>query len=398
MALDQLLTLVQPLRCLIPDEEKNVKDILILSFSVIRSDPRVMRQIRLLERDYRLTVSGYGPKPDAEIDFLEIDRPLVSRVQKGVWGFKLLLRLFESYYWALPQVRQGLGMLAGRRNFDLLIANDMAALPLALRIAAERPVLVDAHEYSPREFEDKLLWRILFAPFYDTFCTRYLPRAAAMTTVCEGIADEYAKDYGVVSKVVYNAPSEQLLEPSPSLPGRVRLIHHGSAIRSRHLGVMIEMMRYLDERFTLDFMLVETDPVYMAELREMAREDPRVGFVDPVPMPEICRRLNQYDVGIYLLPPVNFNHEHALPNKFFEFIQARLAVATGPSPEMARIVEKYSLGVVADSFEPRALAEALEHLTDDSIAGYKRASSRAARELSYEVSGRVLLHEIERLV
>jgi hypothetical protein len=160
---------------------------------------------------------------------------------------------------------------------------------------------------------------------------------------------------------------------------------------------MIEMMRYLDERFTLDFMLVETDPVYMAELREMAREDPRVGFVDPVPMPEICRRLNQYDVGIYLLPPVNFNHEHALPNKFFEFIQARLAVATGPSPEMARIVEKYSLGVVADSFEPRALAEALEHLTDDSIAGYKRASSRAARELSYEVSGRVLLHEIERL-
>ncbi|QLQ25728.1 MAG: glycosyltransferase [Dechloromonas sp.] len=246
---------------MIPDEEKNVKDILILSFSVIRSDPRVMRQIRLLERDYRLTVSGYGPKPDAEIDFLEIDRPLVSRVQKGVWGFKLLLRLFESYYWALPQVRQGLGMLAGRRNFDLLIANDMAALPLALRIAAERPVLVDAHEYSPREFEDKLLWRILFAPFYDTFCTRYLPRAAAMTTVCEGIADEYAKDYGVVSKVVYNAPSEQLLEPSPSLPGRVRLIHHGSAIRSRHLGVMIEMMRYLDERFTLDFMLVETDPV-----------------------------------------------------------------------------------------------------------------------------------------
>ena len=115
-------------------------------------------------------------------------------------------------------------------------------------------------------------------------------------------------------------------------------------------------------------------------------------------MPEICRRLNQYDVGIYLLPPVNFNHEHALPNKFFEFIQARLAVAIGPSPEMARIVNEYSLGVIAASFEPKALAAALDQLTDESIRAYKLAAGRAARELNYEAAGRVLLHEIERLV
>jgi hypothetical protein len=110
------------------------------------------------------------------------------------------------------------------------------------------------------------------------------------------IADEYAKEYGITASVV-NAPLEQGLEPS-GRPGRIRLIHHGSAIRSRHLGVMVEMMRYLGEEFMLDFMLVETDPVYMAELRETAREDQRVRFVEPVAMPEICRQLNQYDVGI----------------------------------------------------------------------------------------------------
>jgi len=108
--------------------------------------------------------------------------------------------------------------------------------------------------------------------------------------------------------------------------------------------------------------------------------------------------VNQYDVGIYLLPPVNFNPEHALPNKFFEFIQARLAVAIGPSTEMARIVEEHSLKVIADSFRPEALANALEQLTDESIRGYKLAADRAALELNYEAAGRVLLHEIERLV
>ena len=65
---------------------------------------------------------------------------------------------------------------------------------------------------------------------------------------------------------------------------------------------------------------------------------------------------------------------------------------------MALIVEEYSLGVIADSFEPRALAAALEQLTDESIRGYKLAADRAARELNYEAAGRVLLHEIERLV
>jgi hypothetical protein len=397
MALDQLFALVQPLGCLIPEEEKNVKNILIMSFSVIRSDPRVMRQVRLLERNYRVTVSGFGPRPDADIEFIEIAKPRVSIFQKAIWGIKLLSRLFESYYWSLPQVRNGFKAIRSR-SFDLLIANDIAALPLALRLAGKAPVLVDAHEYSPREFDDKWLWRLLFAPYHEALCSRYLPQAAAMTTVCRGIADEYAKEYGITASVVFNAPLEQGLEPSPGRPGRIRLIHHGSAIRSRHLGVMVEMMRYLGEEFMLDFMLVETDPVYMAELRETAREDQRVRFVEPVAMPEICRQLNQYDVGIYLLPPVNFNHEHALPNKFFEFIQARLAVAIGPSTEMARIVNEYSLGVIADSFEPKALAAVLDQLTDESICGYKQAADNAARELNYEAAGQVLLHEIERLV
>jgi hypothetical protein len=396
MALDQLFALVQPLGCLISERIKSMKSILILSFSVIKSDPRVMRQVRLLEGKYRVTVSGFGPGPDADIEFIEITKPQVSFLQKAIWAIKLFSRLFENYYWNLPQVRNGFEAIQGR-NFDLLIANDIAALPLALRLAGNALVLIDAHEYSPREFDDKWLWRLLFAPYHEALCSRYLPQAAAMTTVCKGIADEYAKEYGVSASVVFNAPLEQGLEPSPGLPGRIRLIHHGSAIRSRHLGVMVEMMRHLGEKFTLDFMLVETDPVYMAELREMAREDRRVRFVEPVAMPEICRHLNQYDVGIYLLPPVNFNHEHALPNKFFEFIQARLAVAIGPSPEMALIVEEYSLGVIADSFEPRALAAALERLTDESIRGYKLAADRAARELNYEAAGRVLLHEIERL-
>ncbi|MFJ3449192.1 glycosyltransferase [Pseudomonas sichuanensis] len=373
-----------------------MKRILIISFSAIHSDPRVMRQVRLLEGDYRLTVAGYGPRPDADIQFVALERSPASIVRKAFWAAKLMLGAFDSYYWNQQQVRSAIAQL-GAEKFDLVIANDVSSAPLAFRLAGEAPVMVDAHEYSPREFEDKRLWRMLFGRYINDLCARYLPRAASMTTVCRGIADEYARVYGVKPLVIHNAPVHQRLAPTPVEEGRIRLIHHGAAIRSRHLAVMIEMMGYLDQRFSLDFMLMDSDPAYLLELREAAKGDSRIRFIPPVPMPEICQHLNGYDMGVFLLPPVNFNYEHALPNKFFEFVQACLGVAIGPSPEMANLLRAYECGVVADSFAARSLAASLQQLDAEAVTAFKQASHAAAAELNYERDGERLLSEVARL-
>lgn len=374
-----------------------MKSVLIISFSVIHSDPRVMRQVRLLESLYKVTVVGFGPAPEADIEFIEIKKPSADLLRKCIWASKLILGAFNSYYWSLSQVIEAKRLLGGRA-FNLVLANDISALPLGLKLAGTSPVMLDAHEYSPKEFEDRVLWNVMFGRYSHNLCERYLSRIASMTTVCQGIADAYYREYGVTCEVIHNAPLNQSLQPSVVSPERIRLIHHGAAIRSRHLGVMIEMMRYLDSRFTLDFMLVENDPLYLAELKEVAKEDARIRFVKPVAMQEICQRLNDYDIGVFLLPPVNFNYEHALPNKFFEFVQARLAIAIGPSPEMAALTRRYECGVVADSFDPQDLAVMLQRLDTQSIADFKHASHRAAADLNYERGGQFLLSEVDRLI
>ncbi len=371
--------------------------ILILSFSAIRSDPRVMRQVRLLEGKAHLTIAGFGAAPDADCDFVEIVRGTATSVQRGLWAAKLLLGAFESYVWKRPEVQSGLQAL-GRRQFDLIIANDVAALPLALKVAGGAPVLADAHEYSPKEFDDRFLWRLLFGRYQDYLCRTYLPRASAVTTVCEGIANAYRDNYRVSPEVVLNAPAFRSIHPSAVTPGQVRMVHHGAALRARHLELMIDLMASLDDRFALDLILVESDARYMRELRERAASNDRIRFVQPVRMEDIPIRINEYDVGLYLLPPANFNHEYALPNKLFEFIQARLAIAIGPSPEMARIVRAYSLGVVAEGFEPRDMATALSAMTDSQLTTFKRSTEKAAEQLSFEESGRVLLARINSLV
>jgi len=375
------------------------RNVLILSFSPIHRDPRVMRQIRLLESRLRLSVAGFGTPPDAKVSFTSLDPAPGRRFRLRTFGpqAKLLLGLSESYYWSRPEVRLGLKTLQGR-NYDLVIANDVPALPLGLRIANGAPLLLDAHEYSPAELEDRLTWRIRYGRHYQKLCARYLNRASAMTTVCRGLAEEYKQNFGVSATVIENAPARQNLRPRPIQPGRIRMIHHGGAQRARRLELMIDVMARLDQRFSLDFMLVGNDASYLQELRNRASRDPRIRFVPPVRMEDICRMTNDYDVGLYLLPPLNFNQRFALPNKLFEFIQARLAIAIGPSPEMARIVRQHGVGVVADSFEPAALAGVLSSLTDQEVSLYKRASHAAADRLCFEAAADRMLALIERLL
>lgn len=348
-----------------------------------------MRQIKLLETSYDLTVVGFGDKPDANVQHIRVSKSPSSLLGKILSAVKLLARRFDSYYWNQEHVKSAIRLIGNLRP-DIIIANDLSALPLGLKIAESRPLVYDAHEYSPEEYENQFIWRLLFRKYNQEFCQRYLPRVASMLTVCQGIAEEYARHYGVRPLVVHNAPPNQNLSPSGLRDDVIRMIHHGVASRARHLERMIEMMAELDQRFTLDFMLIEVEPGYMDFLRGRARHDSRIRFVEPVPMPQICRRINEYDIGLYLLPPDNFNHRHALPNKFFEFVQAGLGVAIGPSPEMAMLVHKYGCGIVADSFEPESLAKSLMRLTLEDVRSLKEASYRAAQELCFEENGKVI--------
>ena len=114
--------------------------------------------------------------------------------------------------------------------------------------------------------------------------------------------------------------------------------------------------------------------------------DSRIRITPPVKSSEVVAAIRNYDIGIFLLPPVNFNYENTLPNKLFDFIQARLGIAIGPTPEMAEIVRHYNIGVVADDFTAESLAKTLNQLTKADIENFKRNATKAAKELNAEAN------------
>lgn len=375
--------------------EPRVK-ILAISFSDLRTDPRVIRHIRLLTRSFRVTAAGFNACAVPGVEFCPIEimpRTFWSKVH----GAMLLnARRFEAYYWSLPYVRSAWGALKDE-PFDAIVANDLNTLPLALRLSNGNPVLFDAHEYSPREFEEHWLWRFLFARYCDYLCRTYLRQVRAMITVSPGIAEEYRRVFQVDSDVVTNAAPYCALRPFPVSANRINLVHHGAALPRRKLESLIELMDLLDERFVLDLFLVPVSVQYFEHIRRLAARNPRIRLLNPMPMNEIPARTNRYDIGISFLPGTNFNNRYALPNKFFEFIQARLAVAVGPSPEMAAIVRRYDCGVVAGSFSIQSLAVELNALTHEAISHYKNQSDIAARELCFENASAKLLQKVREL-
>lgn len=354
------------------------KSLLVISFSDLATDPRVARQLDSLNVDYAITTCGFGAPVRPVARHIRVDaspRPLALKLLAAA---RLLLRAFEQAYWSHPLVTRAQQRLRGEK-FDAVLANDAIALPLALEVAQGAPVIFDAHEYSPEELSDSWRWRLLFRRYTRFLCATYMPRARACMTVCDGIAEAYEREFGVKMAVVDNACPYFDLAPRATV-GPIRMIHHGAAMPARRLEIMIETMRHVDERFTLDFMLIP-DPggAYLARLKALSADNPRIAFRDPVAPQRIVPTCAAYDIGLYLLEPVNFNHQHALPNKIFEFIQARLALAIGPSPEMARIVRRHDCGIVSPSFEPRAMAEALNRLTLAEVDRLKANSHRAAQ-------------------
>jgi glycosyltransferase involved in cell wall biosynthesis len=360
--------------------------ILCLSFSDIRSDSRVLRQIEVLRRRGDVTTLGYGAAPDGVAQHLAIPRSLPSLPQTVPGVLQLALRRYASVEVDAPAVRAALRALDGR-EFDIVVANEARALPLAFRVAGSPAVWCDLHEWAPQERVHVLSWRILIAPFMSWICGRYLPRTDAATTINDSIAALYREQYGVEVEIVRNAiPFRPELAPTPVPPDRIRLVHSGGAVPGRNIEAIIDAVDELGAPYELDLYLLkarEGDSYWQSLTNRIAASD-RVTLHDPVAPDRLPAVLNEFDLGVFLLPPHTPNHRMMLPNKFFDFVQARIGIVFSPAVETDRLIRRHGLGLVTDGFDAASLVRALRDLRREDVERFKAAADAAARPLSSE--------------
>ncbi|WP_211160320.1 MULTISPECIES: glycosyltransferase family 1 protein [Microbacterium] len=368
------------------------QQLLILSFSPIASDARVLKQVAAFRDRYDVTTCGYGPAPQGVASHVEVPSEL------AVWRYSrplVIARQYRRAYWgngAVAFAREG---LAGRR-FDIVLADDVDAVGLALSLRPRGGVHADLHEYSPRQHEEMLRFRLFVKPFIEWMCRKFVARATSWSTVSGGLAREYERRFGFAPDVVTNAAPFADVAPTP-VHEPLRLVHSGAALRNRHLDTLLAGVR-ASRSATLDLYLTKNDAAYLDELARAASvSGGRIRVHDPVPYDQLAATLRGYDVGVHILPPVNFNNRWALPNKVFDYVQARLGIIVGPSPEMADYVRRFGLGTVTEDFGAESLTAAVDALTPTGVEAFKRSAHSHAKELSSESQVLIWERAIDRL-
>lgn len=357
--------------------------ILCVSFSPLQSDSRVLRQVRVLQEFGDVVTVGYGPPPLPEVEHIEVPdgAPSLPRSLQGV--IQLALRHYTEASPRTPGADAVVDRIRDSGPYDLIVANDARALPLAFSVADSAPVWADMHEWAPEENSTNLIWKALVRPYMDWLCRHYLPRCVVVTTVSDSISDLYAQTYGVHPTVIRNTGPFRDLRPTATCDDSIRLVHSGAALKNRNLENLILAVRELDQRFSLDLYLIDTEG-NVGKLKRLAGSDKRVRFHEPVPPGSLPSELNKYDLGVFLLPPRTVNYEYMLPNKMFDYVQARLGVVFGPAVETDRIINEFNLGVITSGWGAADLRKSLEGLTTRQVAEHKLASHQAAHALSNE--------------
>lgn len=364
---------------------------LLLVLNDISGCPRPLRAlIELSRRNYQMDILSWQNSNDIDGYFREhfvivpgggniirkMSRIFMNSI-KPLLRFQRINRYIINYVYGISKYESIFN------RYDFLLVADIELLPIVAGINKQYKLIFDLREYYPAQVENEFIFSILEKPYRNWVCNTFLHRCDYLYTVSRGLADRYSSTFGVKVDIIKSVPYFEFLSANIVNINNVKLVHHGIANANRNLEDMIYLIDQLDNRFSLDLYLTGSQKV-IQKLTYIANQYSNVRIMPPVSFKMIIKTLNRYDIGIFYNNPSTFNLRHSLPNKLFEFIQARLAVAIGPSPDMAEVVREYNCGIVANEFTISEMAAVLNALTEEDIMMYKRNSHKASKELNYE--------------
>lgn len=264
------------------------------------------------------------------------------------------------------------------RKTDLLVANDLdTALPVWLVSKLRNiPRLMDAHEYFTEMKE--VLSRPSIHRIWSALADFLIPRFPNGYTVGPQLSKKFLERYGVQYGVIRNVPikREELIRDRHSEPF---ILYQGAVNEGRGFETLIPAMRSIPYR-----LVICGDGNFMDALKKQIEYEgvsDRVHLTGMVSPEELRTWALRATLGISLPDSTGANQFLALPNKFFNNIEAGLPQITCRYPEYESINREYPVAVLIDRVDPIPVAEKVNQLIHDSVAlDRMREACRAARE------------------
>lgn len=400
----------------------------IISFTPVSSEPRVLRQAAaLIESGWRVVVFGAAGRapPPANWYFCKLPhqipysrwRTRMDRVFKaagsalakwGIWqpvkvaGGRLYIWSMSSLRWRRAVIEKFLLEQPHLRP-RLVISHDYFTCAAGYSVAkdADAAFVVDCHEYARGQYIHDPKWVTFVRPAVSSVQDYYLAKAEAVTTVCEGIANLLNEEQRLRRPVtVVRSVPFRNIQPFRQTTDPINVIYLGDIHYIRGLHKAIKSMPLWRPEFHL-ILQGGGNLQYIESLKGLAAErglSDRVHFRPPVPFDDIVPSANMADIGYFVHKDLSPQKRFALPNKFFEYVMAGLALCVSDLPEMARLVRQYDLGRLVADYDESAIAAVINGFDRESIDYYKKRSREAALELNWDTEKTRMLSLYESVV
>lgn len=331
-------------------------------------------------------------------------------VSEGYEIWRISTRRFGQARWLtfLNRVASFLDFViaTGKTDADVISGHDYIAT-LAAYIAncfkrRKAKIIYDSHEFELYQNPNRNKFALWLVKCIEGFL---LHRVDLALMVGDKIADGVQKIYGLKKRpvVVRNIPLEWQLEPEKAAIIRKQflrlwelpensflLMYHGNIAPGHGIEWIIRSLPWLPKNICFVVMGNETMTDMIESLRALAKKagvNDRIFFHPAVSFAALKNYIGAADVAMVLLEgKFCINHAYALPNKFFESIQACVPLICFDLPEIGQIVRHYGIGLLANEDDEKSVAEAVMKLRNDKALydRLKRNMEKTKKELCWE--------------
>ena len=283
---------------------------------------------------------------------------------------------------------------------QIILSNDLDTLPacyIASKIKRNK-LIFDSHELFSEVPE--LVHRPAIKKIWLFLENYLLKRIQFGFTVCQSIADHYMQKYGVSFEVVrnlarfrYNYEFDKIQKKS----GEKIIIYQGALNLGRGLELLIKSIQFIPNTKLWLIGGGDIEHILKKLVHDLKLAD-KVDFMGRISLEDLWNYTPLADVGVSLEENLGLNYQYALPNKLFDYLQARIPVVISDLDEMKRIVENYDIGKIIYERTPKKLAEIINGLFEKELKSdyYNPKLELAARELCWEREEEKLLKLFRR--
>ncbi|MEU6739930.1 glycosyltransferase [Streptosporangium sandarakinum] len=255
-----------------------------------------------------------------------------------------------------------------RDQVDLVVIHDPELLLAVAGVRRRPPVVWDVHEDTPATLSLK--------PWLPAFLR---PPVRFLARMFEGVAERHlhlllaeSAYAGRFSRTHLVVPNETWVPDAVTAPGDDRVVYLGWLSEARGVHDAIEAARLLRPHRVSVELIGYADPQSRPALNAAVAEGV-LEWRDFMPNDEALKRLDGALAGLSLLHDEP-NYRHSMPTKIVEYMAHGVPVITTPSPRAVELVERYNSGVVVPWNDPRAVADAVLFLRNDSRERHARGA------------------------